>query len=144
MAACILFTMVNVAMALIRQLQNNEESFLLIRSAHQFEQYTNYWYLPGGHVEDGESSEQTVIRECEEELDVSVIPTSFIATTPGDVPDLLIHWWEASIIAGTPIAGDEIAEIRFVTQAEMQQLPMWPATSRFFNTHVFTNSHEPL
>lgn len=49
--------------------------------------YPDAWDLPGGHVEDGESPHDTLVRECREELGVTVR-----AATPAPVrtddPDL--------------------------------------------------------
>src|SRR5437870_413627 len=34
--------------------------------------YPNMWGLPGGHIEDGETPEQCIIREMKEELDIEL------------------------------------------------------------------------
>lgn len=41
----------------------------------------NYYYLPGGHIEFGESAEKALERELKEELDLSVKKTKFIGIT---------------------------------------------------------------
>ena len=48
--------------------------------------YKNWWEFPGGKIEEGESEEQTVIREISEELGITVIPVERIGTAEKDYP----------------------------------------------------------
>ena len=48
---------------------------LLAKRSPQRKSYPNVWSFPGGHVEEGETLEQTLIREIQEEIGVT--PTAF-------------------------------------------------------------------
>lgn len=45
---------------------------------HRRKNDQEYWVIPGGHVEGGETPEQTVQREIKEELSLEVTPLSKI------------------------------------------------------------------
>jgi 8-oxo-dGTP diphosphatase len=51
---------------------NKNEILLLLRDNIPNIPYPNMWDLPGGHVEDNESPEESIIREMGEELDISL------------------------------------------------------------------------
>ena len=48
-------------------LKNKEWKFLMVRH-----KWKNYWSLPGGGLEDGESLQQAIKRECMEELNLKI------------------------------------------------------------------------
>jgi len=48
------------------------------------------WEFVGGKVEIGESKEEALIRECKEELDVTVLPTDIFMEVIHEYPDIKI------------------------------------------------------
>ena len=66
--------MISVAAALI--LKNS--TFLVAQRAKG--ELAGYWEFPGGRIEPGETPEQAVVREIEEELVIQVAPTKIEGT----------------------------------------------------------------
>lgn len=64
--------------------------------------FKGLWEFPGGKREDGETGEEAVIREIEEELDVQIKVESYLATIEHQYPDfhLIMDCFIASIIEG--------------------------------------------
>ena len=62
------------------------------------------WEFVGGKVEPGESREQALIRECQEELAVTVRPDGIFMEVEHAYPDILIHLtlFHAEITEGVP------------------------------------------
>jgi 8-oxo-dGTP diphosphatase len=62
------------------------------------------WEFVGGKAEPGEKLEDTLIRECREELDVTVNPTSIFAQLIHEYPDITIRLtlFNAVIVEGQP------------------------------------------
>ncbi|MGI8532289.1 MAG: (deoxy)nucleoside triphosphate pyrophosphohydrolase [Geodermatophilaceae bacterium] len=79
------------------------------------------WEFPGGKVEDGESEQAALVRECREELGVVVRPGQLIAAVP--IPGgRLLRLWTAKICSGVPTVSEHL-ELRWVAAAELQALP---------------------
>jgi 8-oxo-dGTP diphosphatase len=82
------------------------------------------WSIPGGRIEPGETAEEAVIREVMEEtgLDVrcgSLLGSAELAGTAGAIVD--IRDFRAYLVPGSaaiPAAGDDAADVRWVTDAE--------------------------
>ena len=58
---------------------NGDRVLLGLRSPDR-RSYPNTWDLFGGHVEDGESLEEALVRELEEEIDITPTDYSFMKT----------------------------------------------------------------
>lgn len=56
---------------------------MLVQQRRYPARHAGRWELPGGRVEPGESEHDAVVRECEEELDITVLPGARVGT---DVP----------------------------------------------------------
>ena len=62
------------------------------------------WEFVGGKVEPGESKQEALIRECQEELGVTVSVGEVYLEVTHAYPDLTIHLtlFQASLLEGTP------------------------------------------
>ena len=62
------------------------------------------WEFVGGKVEACETKEEALVRECREELDITVRPTSVFAQTTHDYPDVRVHLtlFAADLVCGAP------------------------------------------
>lgn len=59
-------------------LENNKGEFLLaLRDNKSWIPFPNHWDLIGGHVEDGETPEEALVREVKEELDIDLKEYTF-------------------------------------------------------------------
>jgi 8-oxo-dGTP diphosphatase len=84
------------------------------------------WSLPGGRVEPGESDAAAVARELREETGLLVTVGDLVgrverAGPHGQVYD--IHDYAAEVAGGRLNAGDDAADVRWVTAAELRALP---------------------
>lgn len=86
------------------------------------------WEFVGGKVEPGETKEQALIRECREELDVTVRVGGIFMELVHEYPDLTVHLtlFHAGIAEGTPKLLEHQA-LRWLTVEEMDQYPFCPA-----------------
>ena len=86
------------------------------------------WEFVGGKVEPGETRQQALIRECREELDVTVSVGDVFLEVEHIYPDLTVHLtlFHAAIAEGTP-KKLEHNDIRWMTVEEMDDYPFCPA-----------------
>ena len=86
------------------------------------------WEFVGGKVETGETKEQALIRECREELDVTLSVGDVFMEVLHEYPDLTVHLtlFHAVIAEGTP-RKLEHNDIRWITTDEIDQYPFCPA-----------------
>ena len=83
------------------------------------------YYLPGGKREPGESDVDTLVREVQEELAVTIDPTTavhegtFTAQAHGHATGVAVQMTCYSArYQGVPTASNEIAEVRWLTYAD--------------------------
>ena len=86
------------------------------------------WEFVGGKVELGETREQALIRECREELAVTVRVGDIFMEVTHEYPDLTVHLtlFHAAIADGTPQMLEH-NDLRWVTIEEMDELAFCPA-----------------
>ena len=86
------------------------------------------WEFVGGKVEPGETKEQALIRECQEELAVKVAVQDVFMEVDHVYPDLTVHLtlFNASIAEGVP-QKIEHNDLRWITVEEIEQYPFCPA-----------------
>ena len=86
------------------------------------------WEFVGGKVEPGETREQALIRECQEELAVKVAVQDVFMEVDHVYPDLTVHLtlFNASITEGIP-QKIEHNDLRWITVEEIDQYPFCPA-----------------
>lgn len=86
------------------------------------------WEFVGGKVEPGETREQALIRECREELAVTVRVGGIFMEVTHEYPDLTVHLilFHAAIADGTPQMLEH-NDLRWVTIQEMDELAFCPA-----------------
>lgn len=93
------------------------------------------WSIPGGRVEPGESDAAAVEREVMEETGLTVVAGEHVGTVQRPVAaDLAyeIHDYRATLAGGDQRAGDDAAEVRWVTPAELRALPTSPGMVEAF------------
>ena len=86
------------------------------------------WEFVGGKVEPGETREQALIRECQEELAVTVAVQDVFMEVDHVYPDLTVHLtlFNASIAEGIP-QKLEHNDLRWITVEEIDQYEFCPA-----------------
>ena len=91
------------------------------------------WEFVSGKVEPGETKEQALIRECREELDITVLVGSVYMEVDHDYPDLYVHLtlFNAAILEGMPRMR-ELFVIRWLTRSEIPEYTFCPADETIF------------
>ena len=86
------------------------------------------WEFVGGKVEIGETKEAALIRECQEELGVTVAVEDIFMEVTHEYPDLTVHLtlFNARIAEGVP-RKLEHNDIRWITVEEIDDFPFCPA-----------------
>lgn len=86
------------------------------------------WEFVGGKVEPGESREEALIRECREELAITVGVGDIFTEVTHVYPDLTIHLtvFYARIVAGSP-QKLEHNELRWITSEQLGKYTFCPA-----------------
>ena len=86
------------------------------------------WEFVGGKVEPGETKPQALIRECREELGITVSPHALFMELDHVYPDLTIQLslYHCTIAAGIPQLLEH-NDLRWITPSEIPQYDFCPA-----------------
>lgn len=86
------------------------------------------WEFVGGKVEQGESREEALIRECREELGVMISVGEVFMEIVHEYPDITVHLtvFHARIVEGVPMRLEH-NDIRWITSQEIDLYEFCPA-----------------
>ena len=86
------------------------------------------WEFVGGKVEPGETKEQALIRECQEELAITLSVGDVFMDLVHEYPDLIVHLtlFNAAILEGVP-QKLEHNDIKWIRQGEIPNYEFCPA-----------------
>ena len=116
-------TVTEVVAALIRQ---GDRFMICQRPANK--KRALLWEFVGGKVEPGETREAALIRECTEELAITVAPQEIFMEVTHEYPDITVHLtlFTAVITDGVPQLLEH-NDLRFITVDEIPQYDFCPA-----------------
>ncbi len=105
---------------------DNDKFLICQRPAHKARGLL--WEFVGGKVEAGESKEAALIRECMEELAVTLSVGSMFMDVVHEYPDLTVHLtlFNSAIAEGTPQMLEH-NDIRWITPGEIPNFDFCPA-----------------
>jgi 8-oxo-dGTP pyrophosphatase MutT (NUDIX family) len=111
------------------------EGRLLVIQRSKFVRAPLQWCFPGGGVENGETDEQALVRELQEELSVAVRPVKQLwqSISPWKFD---LRWWEAEVDEAAEFTPEpqEVAAIAWMTPAEMRALSdLLPSNREFLD-----------
>jgi 8-oxo-dGTP diphosphatase len=86
------------------------------------------WEFVGGKVEQGESREQALVRECREEIAVTIDVGEAFMDVTHKYPDLTVHLtlFNATIAQGLPQMLEHV-DIRWITPNQVPEFDFCPA-----------------
>ena len=86
------------------------------------------WEFVGGKVEPGETKEQALIRECQEELAITVEPHNIFTEVTHEYPDITVHitLFNCSISKGQPQLLEH-NDMKWITSAGISNYEFCPA-----------------
>lgn len=89
------------------------------------------WEFPGGKIEPGETGEQCIVRECQEELGVTLRVERKLTDVMHEYPDRIVHlhFYLCEILAGIPEKKEHNA-IAWVIADNLPQYEFCPADSK--------------
>jgi 8-oxo-dGTP diphosphatase len=127
--------MTEVAAALIWQ---GDKFMICQRPAHKARGLL--WEFVGGKVEQGETKEQALIRECQEELAVTLSVEDVFMDVVHEYPDLIVHLtlFNATIAEGEP-QKLEHNDIRWITPSEIPKYEFCQADEELLDKLLQSN-----
>lgn len=105
---------------------DNDKFMICQRRAHKARGLL--WEFVGGKVEPGETKEQALIRECQEELAITLSVGEVFMDVIHEYPDLTVHLtlFNAAIAKGEP-QKLEHNDIQWISPSEIQNYEFCPA-----------------
>jgi 8-oxo-dGTP diphosphatase len=88
----------------------------------------NYWEFPGGKIEEGETKEEALKREIQEELGCTIEVFDQVEDTTYVYEKVIVRLetFMSKVISGTPTLSEH-AEIRWISREELPSLNWAPA-----------------
>lgn len=113
-------------------IQRNNQYLLLFRNKKKNDINEGKWIGVGGHVEQGETPEDALIREIKEETNLDVLSYSkrgIVYFINNNISEAM-HLYVVTKVEGSIQECDE-GELRYVDIDKMDELPMWEGDKIF-------------
>ncbi|MFG0217117.1 (deoxy)nucleoside triphosphate pyrophosphohydrolase [Brevibacillus porteri] len=106
----------------------NEEGKILCALRSQQMSLPGMWEFPGGKIEQGETQEETLVREIREELECDIEVGEFITDDVYEYPTVAVRLitYFAKVISGTPVP-KEHEKLEWVGKEDLMKLEWAPA-----------------
>lgn len=84
------------------------------------------WSVPGGRIEPGETAEAAAAREVREETGLEVAVGAVLITAEIADGTYRVRDFDARVVGGELLAGDDASEVRWVSDDELDDLELSP------------------
>jgi len=98
---------------------DKKQVLLLLRDDKPDIPYPNMWDIPGGHVEDGETPEQCIVREMKEEMDLNLEEIQLLSVMEF-IDRIEYTFWKKANLDIEKITLHEGQELKWFTQFEVK------------------------
>ena len=114
-------------------LRDGEKVLVILRG--KAARLSGYWSPLSGTIEAGESQDDALVREVQEEVGLVVRAVAKVWECPTDDGSFRLHWWTADVVGGRlEPDGEEVESVRWVTAKEFETLePTFAGDREFFD-----------
>ena len=118
----------------------NEQGQILIAQRPAHTSHAGFWEFPGGKIEAGETAEQGLVRELQEEIGVTPLTYTALKEVPYDyeTKKVLLKVFRIESFEGIPYSA-EGQIIRWIEIAELKNYP-FPAANKIIMSQLFNES----
>lgn len=109
-------------------IKQDDNILLFFRNDGFFSYGGGWWVLPAGHIEQGETATEAVIREAKEELDIDIFPEdvefAHVVSNLASKTESFDFFFIINKYSGQlrNCEGDKCAEMRYVSPQELKEL----------------------
>lgn len=109
---------------------NDEGKMLITQRGPKAKNERGFWEIPGGSVEFGETFEEAIVREIQEELAITIKVKDLLSVCSHLIPEENQHWvsptYICEIVEGDPVIQEpeKCSSWGWFTLEEAQQLPL--------------------
>ena len=121
-----------------------QEKYKIYATARGYGDYKGQWEFPGGKIEPGETPQQALKREIEEELDTEIAVEDLIGTIEYDYPafHLSMDCFWCEVVSGDLVL-KEAEAARWLTKEEFDSVPWLPADQTILDGTNSENGSQP-